>query len=566
MEMKRNADVVNERLRELTLQINCERFIQEYLQAVAEIKADDSPSLEEKLTKITTPLLSLLSQYYNAPFDRYVRVVDEDYIDLKNEIDAKNLNYDDEKYDIQNPINTGDRWLLETETPTISLSDKFTDYLTYCRDVAPITEADFDNIYEGIHERTIVEVEDKWKNVPPALIVPFSRLTLNEVHELWLPSLTQESIKKRDLLQQVLVCYTIKKAQNGDEKSALKLFELFENKVRFDRTVKNDSIAINIHTVRIIKRLLNSGLDVDFSDDASYDQDIILTARNYLWLIVRGFNPRTIIGSILQQNDMYPVPRRVKEFYLRYFSEEVPDRLHETLIRLSEQEKVLLHCKDKIHQMESCFSNESDMAQTIKELKKNLEWAIFNSKLTVDVLLNPYHPITEGYWTDKEGKPHLFNSYCYRPNKKGNLTLWLFGPKGKPEYGKLYQLVKDEYATEIGRYNATISADAPEPSQKPNKPYSGDESKEALIERIESKQGGKEAIESLQRKELLDKGFKELTRTGFSKRDIEIFRARKLLEKSASEIEQKFGVGTRQQEKICKKIEEALRRSINNLR
>lgn len=536
--MKVDANIISKILADIMIGANPRGFVEEYLQAVEEVKTNDSLSLEEKLRKLIAPLLNL-THADNPKFDQFVTVVDEHYIDLRNEVDTEKLSHDYENYDIQSPIDIGGAWLLDTGTPAIWLSDKITDYLAYCRDVEPITETAFGDIYKDAEKTEIVD-DEKWKDVPAALF-SVSRLTLNEVHELWLHSLTEESIKKGDLLQQILVCYTIKKAQNGDQKAIDKLLELYQNKARSNTTV------------RVIKRLLASELQ----NDEDFDEDIKQAAATYLWLIVGGFRPRQIIDAIMQQNKHYSVPKRIKKFYLTYFSEEVPNRIQETLIQLYVQLNFLAQCLKHILVLEGVDSNGTGTAaslQRLQEFKKRTENTVFDLKLAIDVLLNPYCPIMEGCWTDEEGKHHGFNDYRYKPNKKGNLTLWLFGSEGRPEYGKVYQLVKDQFATEINRGRETVSANYPE--HEPNEPPI-----QTLISRYE----GEEMTQSVEDKDLIDKVFAELARTGRSERDIELYLRLKALDSSHEEIRQAFGIGTRQQQNIVKAIEKDLKRIIIKL-
>lgn len=559
METKADADIINRIRMRFMLREDGERHVREYLQAVEEIRTDDDNlSLEQKLGRLLSPLLEMI--HADSPkFNNYVQVVDEEYIDLKNEIDTESLHYEDEKYSIDNPINTGDQWLLETNIPAISLSDKYEGYLTYCRDIEPVSEADFEDIYKNTVIVTHIE-DSRWKNIPASLFDPLTKLTLKEVQELWLSSLTEKSIAVQDLLQQVLVCYTIKRAQNGHEGSARKLFSLFEDRVKLEFD-EEGRIAINKHTVRNIKRLIGSTLHADLEGIDSYDRDIIGAARGYLWLILTGFNPRQIVDGIMKENENYPVPKKIKDFYLKYFSEEVPNELLETTRELYRYEVIFFLCDGLIRQLKGRSDKISDADERLKKLenvKRQIEWTINDLGLTVDTLLNPYHPIMEGYWLDGKGKARWFNNYCYRPNKRGNLTVWLFGPKGNPEYGKVHQLVRDELYEKIGKDIMTDSADARVSDQAEN----GEQKGEHTFQRRPSNDDITDIMQTLEHRDLVARASDYLAHEEFSGRDIKIFFDRILYDASADDLERKHGVSARQQQKIVKKIEDALKKAV----
>ena len=555
MEKKLDAGIVNRIRMKFMLRPDGENRIREYLQAVEELRIDNSLSLEDKLRRLIAPLLDML--YDDSPrFDSHVRVIDQDHIDLKNEIDTEDLHYDYEKYDIQDPINTGTQWLLETDVPAISLSEKYSDYLDFCRDVEPVTETEFENIYKN----AIITTTDEstWKRVPDALICLPERMTFKEVHDLWLPTLTEKTIIMRDLLQQILVAYTIKRAQNGHEPSAHKLFSLFENQVKFER--REDRIVLKRRTVKNIKRLMSSTLHVDLENVDRYDQDIIQTARGYLWHILTGFNPRQIVDGIVKENESRPVPTRIKKFYLRYFAEQVPKELLDTMHQLSRCEVIISQCERTMRQLESLSGKIPDADERLKKLenaKRQVEWTMFDLGITVDTLLNPYHPIMEGYWADGDGKAHMFNSYCYRPNKRGNLTVWLFGPEGSPEYGRVNQLVRDELYGEIRQYLTTEHTDAPELDRS----ESGEIGDEDIIQRLPSNDDITDVMQSVEHRDLAARAFDYLKREEFSDRDIKIFFDRIHHDASADDLERAHGVGARQQQKIVKKIQAALKKA-----
>lgn len=151
----------------------------------------------------------------------------------------------------------------------------------------------------------------------------------------------------------------------------------------------------------------------------------------------------------------------------------------------------------------------------------------------------------------------MFNSYCYRPNKKGNLTMWLFGPKGSPEYGRVHQLVRDELYKEMREHLATEHIDAPELDRS----ESGETGVEDIIQGLPSNDDMTDIMQAVEHRDLAARAFDYLTREEFSDRDIKIFFDRILHDASADDLERAHGVGDRQQQKIIKKIEAALKKA-----
>lgn len=52
--------------------------------------------------------------------------------------------------------------------------------------------------------------------------------SIRKYYEKWLPTLDEQKVKSNDLLDQILFCFTIKRALNGDNKAIDKLSSLYE--------------------------------------------------------------------------------------------------------------------------------------------------------------------------------------------------------------------------------------------------------------------------------------------------------------------------------------------------
>ena len=248
--------------------------------------------------------------------------------------------------------------------------------------------------------------------------------SLNDIHKKWLTTISEKTIQSKDLLDQILVAYTIKKAQNpyipwmdleysgkntvmadaetdftNENPSVEKLFTSYENTTR--------ALAIKCFEKKI-----------NVAGRLAKKEDIIKDALCYLRLVIAGFNPQSILEKLLNDRDnSLSCPFWVKDFYIKYFTKNTFPKI----------------------------------AQFINRVKSTSE----NKKIIVEVLLNILFDqnslITAGAeWDEKEKTTHQFNNYVYHSDKMGpysNFTAWLLGTPKQPRSGKIYQLLDDEHVS-----------------------------------------------------------------------------------------------------------------------
>ncbi len=135
------------------------------------------------------------------------------------------------------------------------------------------------------------------------------RTDLRRLHKKWLPSLNMQKITRKDLLTQILVVLTIKKALNGDESTINQLFNIYK------KTAK--AIAV--------KLALRRGLKPYSEDIEDIKQEAIILLR----YILTGFRAKEILKSIVHrsQSEYLPIPKWIKKFYFYYLCEYVPENL-----------------------------------------------------------------------------------------------------------------------------------------------------------------------------------------------------------------------------------------------
>jgi hypothetical protein len=334
----------------------------------------------------------------------------------------------------------------------------------------------------------------------PVPITPLNagRTSVEELYKKWLPELTQGKMKSKDLLDQILVCYTIKRALNGDQKAVDKLYSLYESAAirRAEKMAKKRRINMRAEKLNISK-----------TDDISETDDISHEAKRVLYSLISGSKPEYIINSLLAEDSEHSkIPLSVEIFFFWYYSDYVPKEI------------------DKI----------------MKRQPGKLDG------LDIDYFLNPV-AIIDAYtfWQNSPKRARKFNSDSFRPNKETNLTTWLLGTETNYMQGKLCQLISDEIDSywkmkeERGSQQLT---------------------KDDLLHEEVSNNSGKMLENSLgkQRPDMTDEEVKQaielICKRGISKRDAEIFVKNQVQKCSKVELAQEYDLSRMTIHRICKKI------------
>jgi hypothetical protein len=363
--------------------------LENYIQAIEVVKKWKSLSTDEKLRRLLVPLI-----IYNKldKFDEPISFVDES-VDIGQELDLDNLEYNDQKYHIYdekgNEIDVSGRHGFVTSSSYIFVREKFESGL---------------KIQEGSVEPIGSEA-----------IFSAGKVSLEELYEEWLPSLNQERMRSTDLLDQILVAYTIKKAQNANEEAIRKLYNLYESSA--------EGLATNV--------VKNFSLYRE-------RKDIIQTAKLTLTWLISGYNPKYILEKLLSDENnkiQRKLPRWIKDFYVYYLSEYLPTKIQKNW---------------KESAMADTLMGFVGIHKSRRRAFLALEWL---------GMFNPYSPINATtLWKNTSQRIKRFNNYCFRPGRtpKGsiikmgpqyNLTKWLFGAKEKRIYsGMLYRCLADHYS------------------------------------------------------------------------------------------------------------------------
>ena len=293
----RGSQLHDERVKYFELQgSRIYELIQEYQNAVQEVKSNKKLTRKEKLEQLLTPLISLQEIFYpgyagDSPKYKHhsYKFIDDSYIDLKNELDLDKLSVAEQIKPDEASLATGltriytlypnhDGKLITNET-NISLSTEYLDllsdrYESYC-------------ISEGISEWSIT----------------LGMISVAKLYEYWLPTLTQEQMRGKDVLDQILICYTIKRALNGDRKALEKLCWLYRGKA--------EATAIN--------RAFIYGLPGHLYPDIRQEANLVLN------FMIGGLHPEILMSDLKDdgKHSFFPI-KSIEKFYIFFYSEYVP--------------------------------------------------------------------------------------------------------------------------------------------------------------------------------------------------------------------------------------------------
>lgn len=372
------------------------KLIENYLQTAANVRNDKrrGPQVRRtNLQRLLKPIL-LIQKGYSLRFtgkekenpyrinDRfkkrsYFPFIAGDHINTKEEIDLPKLHYNREKYFIDPQSFCGDSF--DTINARITLYDtppeKFEEYCN---------SGDLTAVLKNKLGITAVG-----SDVPQVISVKEDRLTFHECYLHKLPTITQDTMRSNDLLDQLIVTYAIKQALNGDKQARNKLMEVYGLKAIKET---NDFLKIRYEWRKPVHEI---STNVD--------------TQQILYLLLGGLcEPETLIKGFLSEREGRRIylPLYVENFFLWYFSEYLPPYLDAVA---QNPDSV-----DPLHVV--------TMMSPYSLIRSELRWKPLNNK-----------------------HAKRFFSYCYRPQKDLNLTTWLFSP-----YGKFRLFLKDTIK-ELGR-------------------------------------------------------------------------------------------------------------------
>jgi len=344
------------------------KLIDEYFQVVAEIEKDKkrlSPAERRTyLTRLLTSLIkinSLRPSGKNPYLERdgtYPFMEEKIWIDK--EINIKKLHYDKQKYSINFEYSKPLNW-FDPDAKNITIWDEYRAF---------------------INKKKKKDAEAKARGIKFIPITPIDagKTSIRERYKKWLPTLTEDKIKSDDLLDRILVCFTIKRALNGDEKAIDKLYTLYKD------------AAIGIAVKMAKKRKLDKN-DIN---------DIKQDAKKLLRFLISGSTPEDIVDRISKGES---VPLQIEKFYFWYYSDYVPKEL----------DRIMKQPPNRLDRLEIDY--------------------LFNPVAPIDDYTS---------WQNTPKRIVKFNSKSFRPGGGIHyLTTWLFGTKINYMQGRFCQVISE---------------------------------------------------------------------------------------------------------------------------
>jgi len=329
-----------------------------------------------------------------------------------------------------------------------------------------------------------------------------------DLYKDWLPSLDQARIQSRDLLDQILVCYTIKRALNDDPQAIEKLYGLYVDAA--------EGVAVNFAKKF---NLRGPAFHLDF-------RDIKDEAREVLRLLLCGFKPEYILKQLTVDGGKgfaNSLPAWVKDFFIYYFSEHIPPRIKRNLEETRRSESFIFTGRARNNEIEEI------------NIKNKFIYLFFDSLR----MLSLYTPIKDNLvWQNSPVRKRRFKSFCFQPGlvKMGpyrNLTTWIFG-----KHGKLYRLLRDKYKDRINE----ASEDRIEINDK---------------RKARTFEGAKKEEEVLLDQTAIKRVQGELIKSGVSRRDVGIY-FQWMAGHTQPLVGKKYNLSTRQIKRICQKVKTAI--------
>lgn len=434
---------------------NREEKLDRYFKAVEEVRTNGNLSREEKLKGLLEPIVELYDEgvFSHGQQHHFAR---EDCIDLEQELDLSSLELTSDAWEVTPKLNLAE-FGLDTDDEIISV--------------------DYEKFLPGLEnadpQRDLLEVT-----------------SIRQLHKIWLPRLNVERIASKDLLDQILVCYTIKRAQNGNEAAFKKLFALYEGRAESKQT---HTYVMKMLTWRAKKGVPSSEDELSFDhtpeflrNPVSYDDDFRQQSKDYLAFIISGVSPKAILRTLAsgEKASVFRLPGDVADILIYHFGTYVPGMAEKYCLFV---ESVGRSADDRTNQrklmdmIESMLNVLEYLPNDITKLRERLSGVfkyrdepmmrgaevarLVASSLPVavnilgaitpfvDTAFDPFTPLNSTIQLTKDSEKERIMqilSSCYRPRRMGpknNLTIWLFGGEGKSYVlGKVYQMLGDYYA------------------------------------------------------------------------------------------------------------------------
>ncbi len=280
-------------------------------------------------------------------------------------------------------------------------------------------------------------IEDHDKTIDITINKIPETFSLEEYYELKINTISSEMLRNsKDLLDNILIIYTIKRAQNGDEKAVKVLFNCYEDSA--------EGLA-----VKFIKQRVENLNTKFFNPNGQISiESAKAIVRDILELLLRGDRPSLLYKSLDKTKEDKPdvgmlLHRRIYDILMESYNGGYM-ALITTIKTIYSQNLIFKRQMSNInYQMNKAIESQKEsieleyLAKIFSLSLHQINWVSMNT-LTATAMLTPYNSAVYS---------PSFNKAVFKPSKKCNLTTWLFGSKKFPEEsrGMLWQKLYDWY-------------------------------------------------------------------------------------------------------------------------
>ena len=359
--------------------------------------------------------------------------------------------------------------------------------------------------------------------------------SVSELYPYWLPSLGPEKMKCQDLLEQVMITYTIKRAYLGDRSAIEALYGLFE------KTAEGIAIMMSRHQGKKLR------IDHD---------DIKSEARLLLMTLISGFSPSWYLQRLMKVEKLGYYQNWIAKYIVHYFTEVV----YPSISKMPKDQLKELLCNKSIRkELETEGLTKLDI-DNILSLAKDADPYAWKLNSLNPILALAKTDITEWcrnieHYIDPKKTPYgrKVNSFVFRPNGRTNLYTWLFGVKKEPKkgttkgfmQGKFPQLIKEL----LNKYTEQNKDSTHDFLDKGPENETGREHRERQKYNPDWRSGVAHVDD-----ETIGKAVNKLMTDGISRRDAEIFLKYRLQHYTQIQLAKKYDLSRMQIYRICKKL------------
>jgi len=280
-------------------------------------------------------------------------------------------------------------------------------------------------------------LEDHHKTIDITINQIPETFSLEEYYELKINTISSEMLRNsKDLLDNILIVYAIKRAQNGDEKAVKVLFNCYKDNA--------EGLAVNFINKKA-GGLIKDVAKPKFNQvgQLSYE-NVKMVVKEILYLLLSGDRPSSLFKYLDSAKEEKPeigilLHRRIYNILMESYNVAYMTLI--TIIKTIYSQNLIFkrQMRNMNYQMNKAIKSQKEsieleyLAKIFNLALHQINWISANT-LTATAVLTPYNFAVYS---------PSFNKAVFKPSKKCNLTTWIFG--SKKFSGMLWQKLNDWY-------------------------------------------------------------------------------------------------------------------------